>query len=177
MDRGFRFTKDGIEQAAILNRMADDWQKRTGLDLSALARAVGRNAAWLFKVLEAKLHMHSDVVPELTRRTGDTRLIEELARQCGGVYVPLPKAGKATDNLCELVRECGEAFASVGNALADGRVTADEYACCRREIREAIAKALEVDKQLEQMSYAPHARPATMAQAEPANVHRIGARQ
>jgi hypothetical protein len=177
MERGFRFTPESIRLAAALNDATEAWKANTSLDVGALAKAIGRTDAWLRKVLEAKLHLHADVLGELTRRTKDTRVVEELARQCGGFFCKLPPSAQAGGNLMELIRECSEVFSAASEALADGRVTREELLRYRREMSEAQAKMVEIDRQMEELLLAGPTRPGSMAEAErhPANVRTLRA--
>lgn len=65
--------------------------------VKAIARAVRVSAALLYKWQEPSNSINDsgalnplDRVAEITRLTGDTRLVEWLCQQAGGVFVPLP---------------------------------------------------------------------------------------
>lgn len=78
----------------------------------------------------------------------DTRIVEQFARACGGVFVALD-ARATTDSdvqaaLLEAVRELGEDSGLIARALADGRITQAEADDICREVDETVAALLEV---------------------------------
>lgn len=81
----------------------------------------------------------------LTNRLADTRAIASLARDCGGVFVPLPpvEALQGEAGLFEAVstaiEEVGQDAAVIRKAIADGSISTDDRDRCNREIDETIA--------------------------------------
>jgi hypothetical protein len=58
---------------------------------------------------------------------GSTAAAEDLAHLAGGIFVPLPKGeGRLAGLTVEMVRESGEATATLMEALLDRKVTASE---------------------------------------------------
>jgi hypothetical protein len=98
----------------------------------------------------------------LTNRTKDTRAIASLARDCGGVFVPLPpvEALAGEERLFEALstafEEVGQDAAVIRRALADGEISGDDLARCTREIDESIAALCRVKTVLTAMA-APEA--------------------
>lgn len=73
----------------------------------------------------------------------DHRMVEEVCRRAGGVYVPLDQRDIADADIhqsfLQAVRELGEDSAAIQHALADGVVTDDEAAQVAREIDQTVA--------------------------------------
>lgn len=83
----------------------------------------------------------------LTNRTRDHRAIASLARDCGGVFVPLPDTARVEDEdvhlaALEAVREFGEDSGLIARALADGRINQDEADAIDQEIGQTVAALL-----------------------------------
>ncbi len=98
-------------------------------------------------------HCPLDVLLDLTLDGGPVALVE-LCRIAGGVYVPLPTTGAASDwarEIADVAREGGEAVARLCEALSSGGIiTADEIRAMelRREVAEAIEALVAVDRHL-----------------------------
>lgn len=83
----------------------------------------------------------------LTNRTRDHRAIASLARDCGGVFVPLPDPVRVEDEdvhqaALEAVREFGEDSGLIARAMADGRISAEEGDAIDREIGQTVSALL-----------------------------------
>ncbi|WP_319773958.1 hypothetical protein [Breoghania sp.] len=104
-------------------------------------------------------HCPLDVLLDLTLDGGPVALVE-LCRIAGGVYVPLPTTGVASDwarEIGDVAREGGEAVARLCEALAEGgTITAAESRAMelRREVAEAIEALAHVDHRLKQIEEA-----------------------
>ena len=104
-------------------------------------------------------HCPLDVFLDLTLDGGPVALVE-LCRLAGGVYVPLPTTGAASDwarEIADVAREGGEAVARLCEALAEGgTITAAESRAMelRREVAEAIEALAHVDHRLKRIEEA-----------------------
>jgi hypothetical protein len=67
-------------------------------------------------------------------------IIDELARQHGGIYVEVDGVGEGS--LLEYIREFSEGAAAASACLADAMVTDDELGKCERDLRQAASAAL-----------------------------------
>lgn len=71
-------------------------------------------------------------------------LLAELASQMGCGLAPLPAAAEETSDVAamgKLAKESGEALAALGEALADGYLTASEATAVEREMDDVMAAA------------------------------------
>lgn len=86
---------------------------------------------------------------DLLAFTGDRRPLDALCAENGGVFVPVPKAVGAEQDLLATVtrlgKEFGDVCASLNAALADGRVTPRELDDFRQQVYEMnqVAAGLE----------------------------------
>lgn len=76
--------------------------------------------------------------------TGDLRILEAMATDCGQMLVPLPAATILMDDDCMLrladtAREFGELCKEVGGDLADGKISDNELKRFEKERSELIA--------------------------------------
>jgi len=81
---------------------------------------------------------------KITILTGDLRILEAFATDCGQMLVPLPDATVLMDDDCMLrladtARAFGELCKEVGGDLADGKINDNELKRIDRESGELIA--------------------------------------
>lgn len=112
----------------------------------SLAPRIGKNATTLAHELNgtgaAKLGLLD--AEKITLRTGDLRILEAFALNCGLMLVPLPDdMGESTDDcmarLAATAREFGELCTEVSTDLADGHISDNELARIDRECGELMA--------------------------------------
>lgn len=112
----------------------------------SLAPRIDKNATTLAHELngtgQAKLGLLD--AEKITLRTGDLRILEAFAGNCGQMIVPLPDALHAAGDDCMLkladtAREFGEFCTEVGKDLADGKISDNELARIDRECGQLIA--------------------------------------
>lgn len=123
----------------------------------SLAPRVGKNATTLAHELNgtgaAKLGLLD--AEKITLRTGDLRILQAFALNCGQMLVPLPEAeGDGVDDcmirLANTAREFGDLCTEVAGDLADGAISDNELSRIDREcgdlmsslriLREALAR-------------------------------------
>jgi hypothetical protein len=76
--------------------------------------------------------------------TGDLRILEAMAIDCGQMLVPLPSATMLMDDDCMLrladtAREFGELCKEVGSDLVDGKISDNELRRIDRECGELVS--------------------------------------
>ena len=95
--------------------------------------------------------MPIDVVAELMIESGDTRIVQTLARMVGHEIVSLPKLPPNFADLQMAIgrtsKEVGEVFTRIGESLADGTFDQNERKLTIHEIEEAMS-ALAVLRQV-----------------------------
>lgn len=111
----------------------------------ALAPRVGKNATTLRHEVnrtgQAKLGLGDAV--SMSVLTSDLRILNAFAAECGCVVMPTPAAlaggGAAMHRVAALAREFGELVGDVTQAMADGRISANELADIERNWAELQA--------------------------------------
>ena len=98
--------------------------------------------------------MPIDVCIDLTKESGDKSIIREMTRQVGCELVELPSAPNGFADLQMAMgkgaKEFGEAIASIGNHIADGKWDASERRADITEINEAISALIVLRQMAEQ---------------------------
>lgn len=103
---------------------------------------------------------------KLTLLTGDRRILNAFAAECGCVVLQMPQHASGSDAMTKLgasAKEFGDFVSSVGDSLRDGAVTSTELRRVRRELAEMIASAQDVDAELGALHEA--AKPAHLRKA------------
>ena len=112
----------------------------------SLAPRIGKNATTLAHELNgtgaAKLGLLD--AEKITLRTGDMRILEAFALNCGQMLVPLPAAFDADADDCmarlaTTAREFGDLCTEVATDLVDGAISDNELARIDRECGELMA--------------------------------------
>ncbi len=94
-----------------------------------------------------------DVVLDLESHCDAPIVSEYLAETAGYVLVPMPKA-KTPDSatlvarVSDMLREVSDVSGGVAEALADDRITRAEAKALHREVREAMQKLAELDRDI-----------------------------
>lgn len=82
-------------------------------------------------------------------------IVSALARELGGVFLPLPRVESGETSLamgvCELAKELGEVSAKVSDALADGKVDPREAADVEHEVNDLIERAVSLRAELQRL--------------------------
>ncbi|MEW6092224.1 MAG: phage regulatory CII family protein [Pseudomonadota bacterium] len=119
-----------------------------GLELAAKVTRVERAALSRYENPAAEQFLPVDVLLDLEAANGEAHVTRFLARAQGHVLIELPKldgTGAFGEHLGAIAKECGEAIAVVGEALAaGGTITAEEVRelDILREIDEAVEKLM-----------------------------------
>lgn len=112
---------------------------------SGLARAIDYNPTTLSHEVKrqggAKLGLATAV--KMTQRSGDMRILNAFAAECGAMVVLLPEAldvagDRTMQDLSALAKEFGDVVQAAAGALADGSVNANELAEVRRQWSELL---------------------------------------
>ena len=128
---------------------------RSGLTGYVIADLLPRNYQTLMSELSRQPghKLGADLVLPLMQKTGSTRAMNFLAREMGGVFVPLPEGSPncppAQQQCLVTVKEFGELMQAVGESLLDGTITAAERERIRKEGYELISAALALVRQIE----------------------------
>lgn len=125
-----------------------------GLELAAKVTRVERATLSRYENPATEFFLPVDVLLDLEAANGEAHVTRYLARAQGHVLIELPKldgTGAFGEHLGAIAKECGEAIAVVGEALAaGGTITAEEVRelHIRREVQEAIEKLAALDAAL-----------------------------
>lgn len=128
----------------------------SGLSAEAIADLVGKK----YKTLMSELARHDghkpdmDLLPALVQATESAAPLKHLARACDCLFVRVPDAGAEghplTAQLAETVKEFGELMATMGEALADGRIEHAEARRIARDGHDVMAAVMAVIRLAEQ---------------------------
>ncbi|MFN4229814.1 phage regulatory CII family protein [Parvibaculum sp.] len=119
-----------------------------GLELASKVTRVERAALSRYENPNEGRFAPVDVVLDLEAANGSCHVTRFLAREQGHVLIELPRlegTGEWGRHLGDIAKECGEAIAVVGQALAQGgTITAEEVRELHitREIDEAVEKLI-----------------------------------
>lgn len=136
----------------------------------SLAPRIGKNSTTLLHEVNgtgaAKLGLLD--AEKITQRSGDLRILEAFAMNCGQMVIPLPEALTAAGDDCMLkladtAREFGEFCAEVGGDLADGKISDNELERIDRECGQLIASLHSVREALARRNLA--SKPASEVQS------------
>lgn len=93
-----------------------------------------------------------DVIADLEAECGDAVVTRVLAEMSGHVMVALPVVPGSNARLDMVTGEClteiGQAFAELGQARSDSRITPGEAEGLHTQIREAVETLLKLDRQV-----------------------------
>ena len=119
--------------------------------VEALGRRMGVSASCLYKWSEpdTEANPHGDIplwrAVQLSLITGDCRVMEALAEECGGSFIPGKSAGAAFTDMgaaLGVMKEAAGLLEKYAAAVEDGRVTVEELrALVRAQGRLALAAA------------------------------------
>lgn len=122
----------------------------SGLSAEAVADLAGKK----YKTLMSELSRHDghkpdmDLLPVLIQATGSDAPLKLLARACGCLFVRVPDAAGCdhplTVQLAGVVRNFGELMATMGEALADGRIEQHEARRIARDGHDVMAAVMAV---------------------------------
>lgn len=118
-------------------------------EFGPLARMVGRRSDALSRQTDGlREDLTLGLTIAITELQRDTRIVAELARCVGGVFVPLDTRAVSDADIhqamLQAVREIGEDSGAIALALADGALTQDEADHILRELDETVQAVLAV---------------------------------
>lgn len=108
---------------------------RLGKSATTLAHEVNGTGTAKLGLVDAK---------KITQMSGDLRILEAFAMDCGQMLVPLPEAIQIADDDCMLrladsAREFGELCKEVASDLSDGGISDNELARIDKECSKLVA--------------------------------------
>lgn len=132
----------GLVNMKVAIAAYDTVHDHTG-SLEALSNALGIRSA---QVLRNKVNLNEEKTHHLSLReaqllikaTGNHRILEALADDIGGIFIPLPKHGSANmlsavNNISAMSKEFGALIEEVAGDLADGMITTTEFKRIEKE--------------------------------------------
>lgn len=133
--------------------------------VKALAELMGRRPGVLYNKADADAESHHqptlrDVI-DVTRESGDTRILESLDRMFNRVGVQLPTGAQVLSDeallelLCRVGSEHGDMHRALQKALEDGKFADWEVQAVRQEALDLIAAVVTFMHRLEGMSHGP----------------------
>jgi len=139
---------EGLELTDAARLMVLPSLGRCKRKVEATARRMGMAPSTLYNVLDGYKPLEAKHIPTLTHATGDRLLIEALAYQSGGLFVPFPVPARGADAsvlraLTNMIREAGDVAEKVERALdpqGDGGelATSEELESLDSEILELL---------------------------------------
>lgn len=121
----------------------------SGLSAEAVADLAGKK----YKTLLSELSRHDghkpdmDLLPVLIQATGSDAPLKLLARECGCLFVRVPDVScdhPLTVQLAGVVKNFGDLMATMGEALADGRIEQHEARLIARDGHDVMAAVMAV---------------------------------
>lgn len=128
----------------------------SGLTGYTIADLIDKNYQTLMSELSRQQghKLGADLVLPLMQKTGSTRALDFLAREMGGVFVPVPDpaqnpfciANTLVSTLASSIKEFGDFASETAQNLADGKISKKELARITNEGREAIVAIMSMMK-------------------------------
>lgn len=124
----------------------------SGLTGYVIADVLGKNYQTLMSEL-SRQHGHklgADLVLLLMKKTGSTRALDFLAREMGGVFVPVPDPAESAaclvTTLAGSIKEFGDFASETAQHLTDGKISNTELLQITKEGHEAIVAIMSMMK-------------------------------
>ena len=145
----------------VAQMVVRDYMDRTTMSMDAIAEKLDINNHSLYKQLNPKeldRPLHMDLVLNITKLTGDDRIIRKIAEEAGMLAVhhialcgPVRKIeDEAMRELAEIAAEVGDVSRVTLGAMSDQKVTAGELKVMLKEVLEAAEKIGEFKAGLEE---------------------------
>lgn len=130
--------------AAVLHEDIKNPQSR--LSSYVIADLLGKNYQTLMSELSRQQghKLGADLVLPIMQKTGSTRALDFLAREMGGVFVPVPDPADNSNSLCLVstlagsIKEFGEFATETAQNLTDAKISKQELIRIEKEGYEAI---------------------------------------
>lgn len=121
-------------------------------NIKEIAAFVNKSVGYLMNAANPDLEefqFQARLIDKITFYTGNRVYIDQLARDCGGVFVPTPEVSAdhsdIANHTAHILREVADVIQAPSNALAgDNRIDANECAEIERDIDEAVKALLEM---------------------------------
>lgn len=135
--------------------------RHSALKVEGVAARLGRGDKLLYAQLRGATHKLSMedamAIMEMLADAGAEDAFEALHAMCwrlGFVPVALPPVSDGPDamidGMCEAIREHSEAMSAMSEALRDGVITHREAEHCEKQIEEAVAALLQMQKMVKE---------------------------
>jgi len=141
-------TEEIYREAQIVVKFYMD---KTGKKIDYVAQQLGTTAGYLRPILDPNQHskpLSIDKIIDITKLTGDDRIIKKIAHKLDGVFVRKLKVGatlKDLSSLCdEVMIEDNELFLSIKTGTADGDFDLDETNISLKELDDADQRHAEL---------------------------------
>jgi hypothetical protein len=136
-------TKDS---AKAVQEVVGDTIRQGRIPAKVIAGRMAMEVWKLYQIGEGNARrLRAEEVAAFVRAAEDTEVLDVICRDAGGVFVMLPSVGASTADdvahVSKVVTEFGQGMQEVGGALADGRLTPEEFARVKAEWLETIAAA------------------------------------
>ena len=125
-------------------------QSKSGLSAKEIADMLGKPySTFMAELGNADSHkLDANLVCEIIKLTGCDQALHFIARECGGVYIPLDKnkntSEELTKNTLHSVKEFGEFLAEIAPSIEDGIINQQEYKRIIKEGHEALTAIMGV---------------------------------
>lgn len=119
-------------------------QASSGLSAMQIAEILGKPySTFMLELGNAESHkLDADLLIPIIKLTESDAAINFIARECGGVYIPLKSnannMNELTKNTLTCVKEFGEFLAEISPSIADGIINQSEYNRILKEGHEAV---------------------------------------
>lgn len=128
----------------IAQEVIKDYMDKTHKKIDYVAEELGTKKGYLYKQLDpiqTDRPLSIDRIIDITRLTGDKRILEEIAREFDLLVIPKHQDEAKTSDINLLVDlasiENGDVFKVVKMAISDGIITPEEKKAILKEIDEA----------------------------------------
>ena len=127
-----------------LAHMVQPTHGRTARTVEYWATQIGISASLLYAMCNGDRPITLKVAIDITNATGDTLLMQAMARETHGFFLPkpqmeIPASGQTLAQVADATVQCAEAIRAMGKAIEDGVVDEQERKHISREVLECAA--------------------------------------
>ena len=138
---GNKILKEGVEE--LLSQ---------GQTVPAVAKLLGISDYQMYDILYKGKVVAFPKVCQMVAN-GATGVVKGLADLCNSVVVELPETFEPLERgkeAAKVLKEVGEVIEKYGQAIEDGKITAEERAVLKKEIKEAVITLLALELRVEE---------------------------